>query len=87
MAKKSQMTDTVCCKPNPSLYLDITEDEVKGITLGTIVDVKAKGKIVSARLPDDYDKENDYPGSMTIELSDLSVSHGDNEFQLLSEDD
>jgi len=88
MAKKS-MKDApeVCCRPNPSLHLDITEDNVKGVVLGTVVDVKAKGKIISARLPDDWDKENDYPGSMTIELQDLSVSHGDNEFTLLAEDD
>ena len=86
MAKKSNAAPEVCCRPNPSLQLDITEDQVKGHALGTIVDVKAKGKIISARLPDDWDKENDYPGSMQIELQDLSVSHGDNEFTLLAED-
>lgn len=88
MAKKStNAPDVVCCRPNPSLHLDITEDQVKGLALGTIVDVKAKGKIISARLPDDWDKENDYPGSMKIELQDLSVTHGDNEFSILAEDD
>lgn len=88
MAKeKSTAPQAICCRSNPSLYVDITEENVKGVVLGTIVEVTAKGKIISARLPDDYEKENEYPGSMTIELSDLSVSHGDNEFELLAEDD
>lgn len=88
MAKKSASEPcAVTCRPNPSLHLDITEDQVKGLALGTIVDVKAKGKIISARLPDDWDKENDFPGSMQIELQDLSVTHGDNEFSILAEDD
>lgn len=87
-AKMKKAEDEVaCCRPNPSLHVDITEDDVKGITLGTEVMVMARGKITSARLPDEWDKENDFPGSMCIELSDLSVKSGDNEFTLLAEDD
>lgn len=70
----------------PTLHLDATEKQLKGVELGEEVTVTAKGKITGARLPDSWDKENDYPGSITIEYTNLKVMQGENEFSLLAED-
>ena len=70
----------------PTLHLDATEKQLKGVELGEEVTITARGKITGARLPDSWDKENDYPGSITIEYTNLKVMQGENEFSLLAED-
>jgi len=87
MAKKKTSDAPVSVgRPAPTLHLDATEKQLKGVELGEEVTVTAKGKITGARLPDSWDKENDYPGSITIEYTNLKVMQGENEFSLLAED-
>lgn len=87
MAKKKNFGGEVATgRPAPTLHLDATEKQLKGVELGEEVTVTAKGKITGARLPDSWDKENDYPGSITIEYTNLKVMQGENEFSLLAED-
>ncbi len=87
MAKKKTSDSPVALgRPAPTLHLDATEKQLKGVELGEEVTVTAKGKVTGALLPDSWDKENDYPGSIIIEYTNLKVMQGENEFSLLAED-
>lgn len=84
--KKTGDSPVAVGRPAPTLHLDATEKQLKDVELGKEVTVTTKGKITGARLPDSWDKENDYPGSITIEYTNLKVMQGENEFSLLAED-